>query len=122
MNTQGYNASKMSQFRSQTVTQTHTNGPNEPLSLQVYDCKEAEDDSASSIRVHPLGVKPGGNALTSHGDLQSSAGLFGILPDELLLTLLEYLQERCLLQLGACCRGLFAFTTTDSLWKDLFIR
>ena len=79
------------------------------------------DDSVSTFHAHPLGVKPSGNALTSDENAATSIGAFGALPDEMILTLLEWLDSESLLRLGASCRGLFAYATTDQLWKDLFI-
>jgi hypothetical protein len=84
-----------------------------------------EDDSSGEQHVdnespsHPLLVKPSGNALTSEVDLRSSMGAFGRLPDAMLLMLLEYLDQRNLVQVGCTCRGLFAYSTYDQLWRDL---
>ena len=79
-------------------------------------------DLESIFQAHPLGVKPSGNALTSNENAATSIGGFGRLPDETILTLLEWLDSESLLQLGASCRSFFAYGTTDQLWKDLFIQ
>ena len=79
-------------------------------------------DLESTFKSHPLGLKPSGNALTSNENARMSMGDFGRLPDEMVLMLLEWLDSASLLRLGASCRGFFAYTTTDQLWKDLFIQ
>lgn len=70
---------------------------------------------------HPLGVKPAGNALTASWSLHSAMGFLGTIPDELVMTLLEYLDSTALLALGATCRGLYAFTHAEEVWRPLFI-
>ncbi|KAJ9656554.1 hypothetical protein H2198_004903 [Neophaeococcomyces mojaviensis] len=71
------------------------------------------------VRHHPLGVRPGGNALTSDEDLSLSMGILGRIPDSLLLLLLEWLDQDALVQLACTCRGLFAYATHDQLWREL---
>jgi hypothetical protein len=73
------------------------------------------------FKAHPLGVKPGGNALTVQKNSVGHMGVFGALPDETILVLLEWLDGRSLLNLGASCKTLYAYTTFDQLWKNLFI-
>lgn len=75
----------------------------------------------NSVRRHPLGVRPSGNALTADQDLSLSMGIFGRIPDALLLLLLEYLDQDALLRLGHTCKGLFAYTTHDQIWRDLAV-
>ncbi|KAJ9610179.1 hypothetical protein H2204_015401 [Knufia peltigerae] len=70
---------------------------------------------------HPLGVRPAGNALTSTENAQKYMGSFGQLPDSLLLMLLEFLDESSLVALGSTCRGLYAYSTFDQLWRDFAI-
>jgi hypothetical protein len=73
---------------------------------------------------HPLGVRPSGNALTADG--QNSAlkalGAFSCLPDDMVVTLLEYLDQRALVDLGSTCRAMFAYCSYDQLWRDLAVQ
>jgi hypothetical protein len=78
-------------------------------------------DTGLGIQRHPLGVRPSGNALTAEEGLRGHMGDFGCIPDELVLTLLEWLDENALLGLGSTCKALYAYTTYDQLWKDLWI-
>jgi hypothetical protein len=80
----------------------------------------AEEDSVA-VPTHPLGVKPAGNAYTSATDSKANIGSFSRLPDELVAHLLESLEARDLLVLGATCQALHAFCRTEDLWKALFI-
>lgn len=70
---------------------------------------------------HPLGVRPAGNALTSSHNLQPAMGLFGRLPDTLVSLLFEYFDQQSLTVIGQTCRGLFAYSTNDQLWRDAVI-
>ncbi len=79
-------------------------------------------DIESTFHAHSLGIKPIGNALTSNENAATRMGHFGRLPDEMIQVLLEWLDSESLLSLGASCRGLFAYATSDQLWKDLFIQ
>ncbi|KAL1958712.1 hypothetical protein VTO42DRAFT_3831 [Malbranchea cinnamomea] len=74
-----------------------------------------------AIPAHPLGVKPSGNGLMAPWHLRSSIGYLQILPDELILSLLETLDSADLRALGATCKALYAFTRSEELWKALFI-
>ena len=78
-------------------------------------------ETSSAIRPHPLGVRPSGNALTVSHNLRDSSGTFNVLPDEVLMLLLDWLDPPSLLALGATCRALYAFTSNDELWRTLFI-
>ncbi|KAL4974937.1 hypothetical protein BDW66DRAFT_152396 [Aspergillus desertorum] len=82
------------------------------------------DESAThgAIPGHPLGVKPSGNALFASENLRTAIGTFNLVPDELILILLEFLDSRSLLQLGQTCKALYAFTRAEDLWKAIFIR
>jgi hypothetical protein len=73
------------------------------------------------IQPHQLGVRPSGNALTADEDLRSHAGLFSRIPDDLIISLLEWLDENALLSLGSTCRALYAYTTFDQLWREIAI-
>ncbi|KIX02616.1 uncharacterized protein Z518_08558 [Rhinocladiella mackenziei CBS 650.93] len=70
---------------------------------------------------HPLGVRPAGNALTSHENAQDYMGSFGRLPDALFLIVLEFLDQSSLVNLGCTCRGLYAYCSFDQLWRDIAV-
>ncbi|BDD63520.1 hypothetical protein MPDQ_001832 [Monascus purpureus] len=75
-----------------------------------------------AIPCHPLGVKPSGNALLASWNLRSAIGNFQLLPDEVILTLLEFLDGPALLRIGRTCKAFYAFTRAEELWKALFIQ
>ncbi|KAK2865180.1 hypothetical protein FQN49_003826 [Arthroderma sp. PD_2] len=75
-----------------------------------------------AIPAHPLGVKPSGNGLTASWDIRSAMGGFALLPDDLILILLESFDAATLRCLGAACKALYAFTRAEELWKALFIQ
>jgi len=77
----------------------------------------------SPIPPHPLGIKPLGNQYLSPGCGRARDGLGTLqaLPDEVLMTLLESLDQEALQLLGRCCKFLFAFCSSDELWKALFL-
>ncbi|KAH9908928.1 Clavaminate synthase-like protein [Xylariomycetidae sp. FL2044] len=77
---------------------------------------------SSSIPVHPLGVKPLGNQyLVTGPTARWNLGLLRLLPDEMILHLLEYFDSQSLQTMGATCRFLHAFCQLDELWKALFL-
>ena len=78
-------------------------------------------DASVAIPPHPLGVKPAGNAYTSSANLKDHAGAFAALPDELLMGFLECLHPFELIQLGATCKALYAFTSAEELWRSAFV-
>lgn len=80
--------------------------------------QEIAEDTADQ---HPLGVRPSGNALTSEENAQKYMGAFGGLPDSLTLLLLEFLDQDSLVSLGGTCRGFYAYTTYDQLWRDMAV-
>ncbi|KAL4953010.1 hypothetical protein BDW69DRAFT_12551 [Aspergillus filifer] len=80
-----------------------------------------ESPAHDAIPGHPLGVKPSGNALLASENLRNAIGTFNLVPDELILILLEFLDSRSLLQLGQTCKAFYAFTRAEDLWKTLFI-
>ncbi|KAK5939747.1 hypothetical protein PMZ80_008129 [Knufia obscura] len=84
----------------------------------IYDA----EIPGESLKRHPLGVRPSGNALTADQDLSLSMGIFGRLPDSLVLLLLEFLDQKALLRLSHTCKGLFAFATHDQIWRELALR
>jgi hypothetical protein len=85
-----------------------------------------DQDSMStrpSIPTHPLGLKPLGNKYFFSGDdaRDSLKGALKILPDQVLMQLLEFLDHRTLRLLGYTCRFLFASCISDDLWKAIFL-
>ncbi|KAI0136524.1 hypothetical protein BJ170DRAFT_677395 [Xylariales sp. AK1849] len=80
------------------------------------------ESSTESIPVHPLGVKPLGNQYFASGPpARQALGVIGLLPDELIAQLLEFLQEESLRRLGSTCQFLHAFCQLDDLWKTIFL-
>lgn len=85
---------------------------------------DSHDDSrlGSSVPPHPLGIKPLGNKYFSSGkDARTSLGALRVLPDEMLMQLLEYMDKSALRLLGSTCRFLFACCAADDLWKSVFL-
>ena len=76
----------------------------------------------TTVSVHPLGVKPLGNAYTANGNIRTKAGLFALLPDELITQTMEWLDPLFLLRCGSTCKSLYAFSRQDELWKALCLR
>ncbi|KAI1125941.1 F-box domain-containing protein [Nemania abortiva] len=75
-----------------------------------------------SIPTHPMGIKPLGNQYFADGpNARQYTGVFGQLPDEMILHLLEYLDAISLRKLASTCRFLYAFGQLDDLWKTLFV-
>ena len=103
----------------------HPSAAERPLKRQkvLSAQSDSHDDSHDGevVRRHPLGVRPSGNALTARINLRVASGLFRILPEELLMQLLESLEARDLLYLGGTCRALHAFTRSEELWRALFV-
>ena len=91
--------------------------------LEREDTESAGVDDCDVLPSHPLDVKPEGNAYTidSRLNIRQNSGLFAILPDELLMHFLEYLDAHQLLALGSACKTLFAFSRFDDLWRSLFV-
>lgn len=89
--------------------------------LPSADTSLQEPPSHDAIPSHPLGVKPSGNALLAAQNLRNAIGLFSILPDDLILTLLEFLDSPSLLRIGRSCKAFYAFTRAEELWKNLFV-
>jgi len=85
------------------------------------DLLEAEDLAAASAPVHPLGVKPLGNAYKSDVDLRRSSGVFARLPEDLFFQILETLDSEGLVGLGTTCKAMYAFSRAEELWKALFV-
>lgn len=83
--------------------------------------EEDEDEVDTAIVPHPYNIRPAGNAYTASRDIKAFSGSFAMLPDELLLQLLEYLQAVDLIRLGSTCKALYAICRAEDLWKTLFI-
>lgn len=96
------------------------------VSLEIKNVPDQQADdvetSGESLWRHPLGVRPSGNALTADQDVSLSMGIFGRIPDSLLLLLLEFLDQDALVKLSHTCKGLFAFATHDQVWRELSLR
>lgn len=97
----------------------------EAVSYGVYSSQAnnsvQDGPSHDAIPSHPLGVKPSGNALLAAENLRNAIGTFSILPDDLILTLLEFLDSPSLLRVGRTCKAFYAFTRAEELWKALFV-
>ena len=83
--------------------------------------QHSEAEHSLAVPLHPLRVRPSGNAYTTVENLKSNIGTLATLPDELLLQILEYLQAPALLRLGATCKALHAFSRAEELWKALLV-
>lgn len=88
--------------------------------LQGPDTRSNGHESVA-IPSHPLRVKPAGNAYTATGNDKSAAGTFAILPDEVLIQVLESLDAAALRQLEQTCKAIYAFSRLEDLWKTLLI-
>ncbi|KAL8869690.1 MAG: hypothetical protein Q9174_004083 [Haloplaca sp. 1 TL-2023] len=55
----------------------------------IPDGFEGSESGLTTVSVHPLGVKPLGNAYMAHGNIRTNAGLLAILPDELITQIME---------------------------------
>lgn len=95
--------------------------PPRPSKKRRIDTTSDGQDGSDVVIRHPLGVRPSGNAFTSTVDLKHACGGFALLPDELLVLLLEHLEAVELLRLGGTCRALHAFTRSEELWRSLFV-
>lgn len=80
-----------------------------------------EEVGRDAIPCHPLGVKPSGNALLASWNLRPAIGTFQILPDELIVIVLEWFDGASLLNIGRTCKAFYAFTRAEELWKGLFV-
>ncbi len=79
-------------------------------------------DDQSYIPPHPLRTKPLGNRFYSNvPDARQFLGVMQALPDEMLMQLLEFLDQRTLRLLGSTCRFLYAHCRSDDLWKSIFL-
>ncbi|KAL2022819.1 hypothetical protein VTK56DRAFT_4635 [Thermocarpiscus australiensis] len=93
-----------------------------PLSRPMANMDNEDSDVSSSVPPHPLGIKPLGNKYFSNGkDARKSLGTLQVLPDEMLMQLLEFLDKRSLRLLGYTCRFLYACCMSDDVWKTIFL-
>ncbi|KAF9892870.1 hypothetical protein FE257_000459 [Aspergillus nanangensis] len=101
--------------------------PHSDIVTNFYSSSYPNNDSLhhpsrpDAIPGHPLEVKPSGNALLATENLRHAIGTFNLLPDELIIMLLEGLDGPSLLQIGRTCKAFYAFTRAEDLWKALFI-
>ncbi|KAK4145490.1 uncharacterized protein C8A04DRAFT_35759 [Dichotomopilus funicola] len=107
---------------------SHENGNgSQPLSHPPFPMATngtLDDDGldSASIPSHPLGIRPLGNKYFSGGgDARRSMGVLQILPDEMLMQMLEYLDERTLRLFGYTCKFLFACCVSDDIWKTILL-
>ena len=76
-------------------------------------------DDSVTVPSHPAGVKPTGNAYNATKNLKSATGSFVVLPDELLVQVLEFLDARSLKTIGCTCKAMYAFSRLEDIWKTL---
>lgn len=99
-------------------SQTITSGEN---SSHQTPPKSAGEHESLIVPLHPLRIKPAGNAYTATENIKMAAGTFVTLPDELLIQVLELLDAASLKRLGCACKALYAFSRLEELWKTLCI-
>ncbi|KXX73972.1 Bifunctional arginine demethylase and lysyl-hydroxylase PSR [Madurella mycetomatis] len=93
----------------------------QPLSHAMTDHLD-DANGGASIPPHPLGIRPLGNKYFSNGDdARTSLGILQVMPDEMLIQLLEFLDRQALRLLGYTCRFLFACSMSDDIWKTIFL-
>lgn len=109
-------------IRGESTTMLEELAPPSPkrrrLDVRSIDQHDSRDDL---VLRHPLGLRPSGNAFSASTNLKEACGGFALLPDELIVLPLEGLDAVDLLQLGATCRALHAFTRNEELWRALFV-
>ena len=91
--------------------------PESPL----IDGSRSAANTSSIVPHHPLHVKPSGNLYTACFNIKDQAGRLSLLPDELLVQILEALDSLSLRNVGQTCKALYAFARLDDIWKNLFI-
>lgn len=75
-----------------------------------------ETTAVDAIPWHPLGVKPLGNRyLCTGSDARASVGTWAVLPDEMLMAVLEHFGKLELVSLGLTCRFFYAFCHPEEL-------
>lgn len=83
---------------------------------------DAEGSLDAIIPQHPIGIKPAGNQFVAGPNIKAAAGVFSYVPDELLIQLFEFVGPMSLLQVGATCKALYAFTRFEDLWRTQFLK
>lgn len=112
----------MTQRRSSTMLEEETPRAYKRQKIQgIRQPNEDQDINHDLVRRHPLGVRPAGNVFAATVNAKAFAGLFAMLPEELLSQLFDFLHASDLLHLGGTCRALHAHTRNDELWRALFI-
>lgn len=81
-----------------------------------------QGSSEAVIPCHPAGIKPNGNVYVASHNIKKAAGLFSYFADELLIQILEFVEPLSLIQLGATCKALWAFTRFEDLWRTHFVK
>ena len=89
---------------------------NTPAGLPKYTGIDFETNEVT-VPVHPLGIRPSGNAYAAKNNLKPAAGFLGALPDDILIQILEQLDAPALKHVGSLCKALYAFSRLDDLWK-----
>lgn len=90
-----------------------------PEDRKRFDYQRSSD---TVIPCHPAGIKPTGNVYVARHNIKEAAGLFSYFPDELLIQILEFVEPLSLIQLGATCKALWAFTRFEDLWRTHFVK
>ncbi len=68
-------------------------------------------------------IKPSGQVYLATENIKIAAGPFSMLPDELIVQLLEYLDILSTLRFGSTCKALWAFSRLDEpLWRSKFLK
>lgn len=83
----------------------------------VFSSTPIELQTVTTVPLHPLRIKPAGNAYTATENIKHALGNLFALPDELLVQILEFLDAASLNQLGCTCKALYAFSRLEDLWK-----
>lgn len=82
-----------------------------------------EADAVAAVPTHPLRVRPSGNAFGAPKNLRHAIkGPLILLPDAVLLQILENLDLPTLRTLGYTSKALWAFCHLDELWKSHYMR
>lgn len=100
---------------------SQTSAPGKSSSHQENLLRCSEQCDSLAVPLHPLKIKPAGNAYTATENIKLAAGSFALLPDELLIQVLEYLEADSLSRLGSASKALYAFSRLEDLWKTLCI-
>lgn len=92
------------------------------MNSHVSDDKHGPLGTSDSIPSHPLGVKPLGNEyLSDEPSARRHIGALQMIPDEMLMLVVEHLDRVSLQRLASTCKFLYAFCESEELWKQLFL-